>query len=84
MAAATRHVLLVNDLLRSRINLALVYLGSRLVSRSDVVHTDGPRSVRAAFSASEVLALADVAELHGATIKRCWPCRFLLKWMRPE
>ena len=47
---ATRHAVLVDDLVRSRLGFALVLAGSYLLTRSPVVHTDGPLSVRAALS----------------------------------
>jgi 2-polyprenyl-3-methyl-5-hydroxy-6-metoxy-1,4-benzoquinol methylase len=77
-------LVLVNDLNRSLHELFLVYLATRLVTTSGVVHTDGPRSVRAAFTRSEALALAKQAGLHGAIVKRRWPCRWLMSWSAPK
>lgn len=74
---------IVNDLERSRLGLVLAWAGTRVLSRCDVVHDDGPQSVRAAFSLDEVRALAERAGLHGARIQRRWPCRFTLDWRRP-
>lgn len=82
MGAASRYVL-VNDLARSRRGLVLAHAATRLLSRSSVVHTDGPRSVVAAYTPAEALALAERAGLNGATVVRRWPCRFLLTWSRP-
>ncbi len=76
-------LVLVNDLNRSLHELALVYLATRLVTTSGVVHTDGPRSVRAAFTIAEARLLAEQAGLPGAVVKRRWPCRWLLSWSRP-
>ena len=76
-------LVLVNDLERGLAGLTLAHLGTRLLSRSDVVHTDGPLSVRAAFTVPEVRALAAAAGLTGAVVVRRWPCRFLLTWTRP-
>ena len=83
MAEAARVGVVVNDLRRSRANLALVHLAARLVSRSDVVHTDGPRSVRAAFTLPEARELAERAGLRGAVVKSAFPCRYLLTWRKP-
>jgi SAM-dependent methyltransferase len=83
MASATRHLVLINDLVRSWSGLWLARLGTRLLSTSDVVHYDGPRSVEGAFTLEEVRALAEKAGLAGAEIRRRWPCRYLLTWSRP-
>jgi len=82
MAQATRHLVLVNDLTRSRAGLFLAHLATRLLSRSAVVHTDGPLSVHGAYTPAEALGLAERAGLHGAKVARRWPCRFLLTWER--
>jgi SAM-dependent methyltransferase len=82
MRQAARHLVMVNDLERSRLGYVLALAGSRLLSRSRIVHVDGPRSVRAAFSLTEARVLAERAGLHGATIVRRWPCRYLLTWRR--
>src|SRR5262249_57994684 len=76
-------LVLINDLDRSRTGLFLAHLAGRVLTRSPVVRIDGPLSVRAAFKPEEALALAEKAGLHGATVRRCWPCRWLLSWGRP-
>lgn len=83
MAAATRRLVLINDLARSTFNFFLVRLATRLLSLSPVVHVDGPRSVEAAFTPGEILELADRAGLDGVQVTRRFPCRFLLSWRRP-
>jgi SAM-dependent methyltransferase len=83
MAEAAGRLVLVSDLARSRTGWLLAYAGGRLLSRSAIVHTDGPRSVEAAFTPAEALALAERAGLTGARAQRRWPCRFLLSWRRP-
>lgn len=83
MAAAASRVVLVNDLERSRLNLCLVTLASRLLSRSAVVHFDAPTSVRAAFTIPEVQALAARAGLANAVVMPHVPCRWLLSWRKP-
>ena len=82
MAQRARHLVLVNDLIRSRVGYALAWAGTHLLSRSWVVHTDGLLSVRAAFQPAEVLAMAERAGLAGASLQRCWPERYLLRWER--
>lgn len=83
LATAARLVL-INDLARGLLGYTLAWLGSRVLSRSPVVHTDGPLSVRAAFTPNEAVALAWQAGMTGATVERRWPCRFLLTWVKPD
>jgi 2-polyprenyl-3-methyl-5-hydroxy-6-metoxy-1,4-benzoquinol methylase len=77
-------LLLVSDLERCRTGLWLAHIVGRLLTTSSVVHTDGPRSVRAAFTPAEAERLAEQAGLSGATVQRCWPFRWLLTWRRPS
>src|SRR5262249_22228307 len=84
MARAARRMGLVNDRRRGLPGWLWAWAGTRLLSRSHVVHVDGPRSVAAAFTTREARALAERAGLVGATVKRRWPCRWLLTWRRPE
>src|SRR5262249_52402604 len=51
-------LVLVNDLERSLGGLALAHVATRLLTTSEVVHADGPRSVEGAFTAAEARALA--------------------------
>jgi SAM-dependent methyltransferase len=81
MAAAGRLVL-VNDLRRTSAGYLLAWVGCRVLSRSPVVHHDGPVSVASAFTAAEAMDLAREAGLDGATVTRRWPERFLLAWTR--
>ncbi|MCP3905282.1 MAG: methyltransferase domain-containing protein [Planctomycetes bacterium] len=80
LATAARRRLLVNDLHRGATDLALVAIAARLVTRSDVVHQDATRSVRAAYTTGELRQLAARAGLDGATVRRGHPCRLLLRW----
>lgn len=80
MAAAAKCLILVNDLRRSTGGYALAWVGTRLLSRSPVVHFDGPASVAGAWTTAEVGRLATAAGLAGATVEPRWPFRFLLAW----
>lgn len=82
MRGETTRQVLVHDLERGRLAWLLTFGGTRLFTTSDVVHTDGPRSVAAAFSRGELRGLADRAGLTGAVIARRWPFRLLLQWRR--
>lgn len=83
MAAAAQRRVLVSDLRRGRLGLLFCYVGTRLLTRSPVVHVDGPRSVRAAFTIPEVRELARRAGIGDARVRPVWPARFLLSWSRP-
>lgn len=83
MARSAGRLVLVSDLVRHPAALGLAIIGTRLLSTSDVVHHDGPQSVRAAFTIDEVSALAHRAGLAGARVTSCWPFRLLLTWRRP-
>jgi 2-polyprenyl-3-methyl-5-hydroxy-6-metoxy-1,4-benzoquinol methylase len=80
MKELATHRVLINDLRRTRLGYALAWGGCRLLTRSSIVHTDGPLSVRAAFSLGEVRRFADECGLTGATLTTHWPQRFLLNW----
>ena len=81
--AEAGHRVLVQDLLRGTLGYVLAWSGLRLLSRSEVARVDGPRSVRAAFTLSEVRTMATEAGYVGAVVQRGWPERFILRWRRP-
>ena len=76
---ATR-LLIVNDLRRDRTNLLLARIVPRILTRSDVVHVDAVRSVRAAFSSEELRSLASEAGLDRARVRHVFPRRMVLTW----
>ena len=80
LSAASRHLLLVTDLRRTRAGLALASVAARLATRSPVVHADAPASVRAAFTPDEARQLAQRAGLRDAVVSRVFPQRWLLRW----
>jgi len=80
MAAATNHLLLINDLRRNWLGLVLAHAAGRLLTTSPVVRVDAVRSVEAAFTMAEMRSLAETAGLRNVRIARRWPCRFLLTW----
>jgi ubiquinone/menaquinone biosynthesis C-methylase UbiE len=77
-----RRAVLISDLTRSRFAWVMTWLATRLLSRSWVFHTDGPRSVRAAYAPAEMQALARQAGMAHATIARQFPFRMLLVWRK--
>ena len=82
MAHSARQMVLVNDLERSRVSLLSVSLATQILTKSEVVRHDGPASVRAAFTAQEMLEMAQKAGLTSARVTRRWPCRMLLTWQK--
>ncbi len=82
MAAAARRLAVVCDLARSKLAWWLTYAGTRLLTRSPVVHVDGPLSVQAAFTMDEIRVLAAEAGLADCQIRRGQPFRFVLSWWR--
>lgn len=80
---AAGHAVLVEDLARGRVGHALAVVGVRLLSRSPVVHFDGPASVEGAYTVDEAKRLAADAGLDSAHFSHHWPCRFLMQWRRP-
>jgi 2-polyprenyl-3-methyl-5-hydroxy-6-metoxy-1,4-benzoquinol methylase len=75
--AATQQVIVV-DLVRSQLNWWQVWLATRLLSRSAIVHFDGPQSIRAAFTIEEMKAIADRVGFARFSVTSHWPCRFTL------
>ncbi len=80
MAAATRQQLLVSDLVRSRKGHLLAWFGTRLLTTSKIVHTDGPLSVEAAYTPAELRAICQQAQLETAQVQTFFPERMLLSW----
>ena len=75
--AASRTVV-VCDLVRSRFGLLLATAASRILTSSYVVQTDGPISVRAAYTIHEFSNIANQAGVLEYRIRKRWPARFLL------
>lgn len=82
MKSVARRGILINDLSRGYGWYGLVWLGSRIVTTSYVVHTDGPRSIAAAFTPFEFASIARRAGLEGGKVHIRWPARFLYTWTK--
>lgn len=70
MARVARVSVIVNDLLRTRLALALVWLGTHLLGCHRISRHDGPLSVRRAYSPEELRSLAEKAGIDGLRIAR--------------
>ena len=82
-ASAARIGLVISDLVRSRLGLALAVLGTRFLARSRVARIDGPLSVRAARTPEEYRTLYEQAGLPQPAIRPSWPARVVISWMHP-
>ena len=67
MLGVARGTVIVNDLLRTRLSLWLVWLATRLLACHPSSRHDGPLSVRRAYSPEEIRKLAEKA---GAPVPR--------------
>lgn len=83
MREAAGALTLVNDLARGRLSWWAAWVGTRILTRSPMVHFDGVVSVEGAFTPDEALALAHRAGWEGATVTRKFPFRYVLTWSRP-
>ncbi|HEV8309322.1 MAG TPA: methyltransferase domain-containing protein [Methylomirabilota bacterium] len=70
MRRAARLDVIVNDLLRTRLSLLLVWVATRLVGRHPFSRHDGPLSVRRAYSPEELRTLAEKAGIHAVRVER--------------
>ncbi|MFO1066013.1 MAG: methyltransferase domain-containing protein [Pirellulales bacterium] len=82
MFAAAHKLVIVDDLRRTRFGYRLAQLGCTVLSRSPIVHVDGPLSVRAAYREEELLAIATELGVRNGEYRRHWPQRFLMWWPR--
>lgn len=82
MYRAASRLVLIDDLRRTWAGYCLAQLACHALSRSRIVHVDGPLSVRAAFTEAELLALSCEAKLPPPVFVRHWPQRFLMRWNR--
>jgi 2-polyprenyl-3-methyl-5-hydroxy-6-metoxy-1,4-benzoquinol methylase len=83
MGELSRKLVVVSDLRRSRTGYAIAWVGCRVLSRSRIVHHDGPVSVRAAWTMKELSGFAARAGLQDVRIESCWPWRMRLVWHKP-
>jgi hypothetical protein len=75
--AAVASLAVVNDLLRTRGSLALVWLATRLLRLHPVSRHDGPLSVRRAYSTGELAVLAGRAGVRARIRRYPWLARLV-------
>lgn len=78
MMEAAEHRVFVVDLVRSRFNWLQVWLATRSLTKSKIVHFDGPQSIRAAFTVREMECIAQDVGFSSFSIHKRWPVRFVL------
>ena len=74
---------IISDLERSAPGFLLAHFACFILTRSYIVHYDGPRSAAAAFTIPEFSELADKAGMETHRIRWTWPFRFLFTWDAP-
>ncbi|MGV3483689.1 MAG: methyltransferase domain-containing protein [Planctomycetaceae bacterium] len=77
MQAAAGHAIVICDLERSLLNLAGVWIASRALSRSKIVHHDAIRSVRSALTRHEFRIIAEQSLGRPIRVEGLPPCRFI-------
>jgi ubiquinone/menaquinone biosynthesis C-methylase UbiE len=73
MDATARVGMIVNDLVRSHIAHAVVWLITRFITRSAISRHDGPLSVRRSYTPHEVSGLCEQAGVRDASVVHHWP-----------
>ena len=73
MDGSARLGIVVNDLVRTRVAHAVVWLITRFITRSAISRHDGPLSVRRAYTPREVSGLCEKAGLPDASVVHHWP-----------
>lgn len=79
-ARVARRGIVISDLTRSRLGWLATWIVTRTVTRNRLFRTDGPRSVRAAFTPEELRELLSAAGLVGARVRRAFPFRMIAIW----
>ncbi len=83
MRESGARLIVISDLLRTRLGYVMCWAGIRMLTRSRMCHVDGPLSVQGAFTRSELEELADRAGLQSMVFQNVWPQRLLMTWERP-
>jgi 2-polyprenyl-3-methyl-5-hydroxy-6-metoxy-1,4-benzoquinol methylase len=81
---SAKRMVVISDLRRCRGGYLAAWIGTRILSRSRIVHHDGPASVRAAWTIPEIRQFAASANMPDVLISRASPFRMLLTWEPPH
>jgi SAM-dependent methyltransferase len=81
---AAAPLIVISDLRRSAFGYAAAHAACRLLTRSPIVHYDGPQSVASAFSVNEMRGLCDAAGLADAIVRPVFPWRILVVYYQGE
>jgi 2-polyprenyl-3-methyl-5-hydroxy-6-metoxy-1,4-benzoquinol methylase len=75
---AAAPLVVISDLRRCSVGYAIAQAACRMLTRSPIVHYDGPQSVASAFSLAEMRNLCQAAGLANAIVRPVWPWRILV------
>ena len=81
--AACRQGMIINDLHRSRIAWAVIYVLTRMLTKNRLTRYDAPVSVMNAFIPDEMIAMVQEAGIEGFTVRRHFPYRIALVCQKP-
>jgi len=73
-----RVAIVISDLRRTQFAYFAALVTTRMLSRSRIVHVDGPLSIRAAFNEEEIEVLAEEANLKNFHVFPVVGCRYIL------
>ncbi len=72
----------MSDLERKRFVYFLTYAVTKIISRSTIIHEDGLKSVKAAFTKSEFVKLFQQVGFDNYQINQIFPCNLLMSWQK--
>ena len=82
-AGKAKDRVVIQDLIRSRLNYWFARLGTSVLLLNDICRLDGRTSVEGAFTMAEARDLAVRAGLPDAQIVPRLPFRYLIRWVKP-
>jgi 2-polyprenyl-3-methyl-5-hydroxy-6-metoxy-1,4-benzoquinol methylase len=82
LVAACRRGMIINDLHRSRIAWAAIYVLTRMLTQNRLTRFDAPVSVMNAFTPDEMTAMAEEAGIEGFKVHKHFPYRIALVFQK--
>jgi 2-polyprenyl-3-methyl-5-hydroxy-6-metoxy-1,4-benzoquinol methylase len=78
ITAAATDAAIISDLERSRMGYVLAFAATHLLTRSPIVKVDSLRSVKNAYTKTEIQELIKKAGIKDVTVRRAFPCRLMI------